>query len=78
MHASANGIKHTTPNRKVVYLSAERFMYQFIKSIRDKDVMSFKEQFRSIDVLLIDDIQFICGKEGTQEEEEGGGGEQRD
>jgi chromosomal replication initiator protein len=43
-------------------------MYRFIKALRNKDVMSFKDEFRSVDILMIDDIQFICGKESTQEE----------
>ena len=49
-------------------MSAERFMYQFIKAIRQKNTLKFKDQFRSIDVLIIDDIQFIGGKGSTQEE----------
>jgi chromosomal replication initiator protein len=68
MHAIAWQIRKSTPHRRVLYLSAEKFMYQFIKSIRFKDTMSFKEQFRSVDVLMIDDVQFISGKESTQEE----------
>lgn len=68
MHAIAWHIRKTTPERKVVYISAEKFMYQFISSLRRKDTMSFKEQFRSVDVLMIDDVQFICGKDSTQEE----------
>ena len=68
MHAIAWHIKKTNPNRKVIYMSAEKFMYQFVKALRNKDVISFKEHFRSVDVLMIDDIQFICGKENTQEE----------
>lgn len=62
---------HTKENNKkskAVYLSAERFMHQFVQSIRNKDVVEFKEKFRSIDLLIIDDLQFIAGKEGTQEE----------
>jgi len=68
MHAIAWQIKKTNPKRKVIYMSAEKFMYQFVKALRNKDVISFKEKFRSVDVLMIDDIQFICGKESTQEE----------
>jgi chromosomal replication initiator protein len=49
-------------------MSAEKFMYQFVRALRNKDIMSFKDQFRSVDVLMIDDIQFICGKDSTQEE----------
>ena len=68
MHAIAWHCNVKNPNRKVLYMSAEKFMYRFIKALRNKDMMSFKEEFRSVDVLMIDDIQFICGKESTQEE----------
>ena len=68
MHAIAWHIRAADPHRKVVYLSAEKFMYQFIRSLRFKTVMAFKQQFRSVDVLMIDDVQFICGKDSTQEE----------
>lgn len=68
MHAIAWHIKKCHPERKVIYLSAEKFMYQFIKALRFKDTMAFKEQFRSVDVLMIDDVQFISGKDSTQEE----------
>lgn len=68
MHAIAWHSKKVNPARKVLYMSAEKFMYRFIKALRDKDVMAFKEEFRSVDVLMIDDIQFICGKDSTQEE----------
>jgi chromosomal replication initiator protein len=61
-------IKENDKSKKVVYLSAEKFMYHFVKSIRSNEIMDFKEKFRSIDVLIIDDIQFIAGKEGTQAE----------
>ncbi len=54
--------------KKVIYLSAERFMYQFVKSIKNKDTQRFKDFFRNLDVLILDDIQFISGKEVTQEE----------
>jgi len=60
--------KEGNKKTKAVYLSAERFMHQFVQSIRNKDVVDFKEKFRSIDLLIIDDLQFIAGKEGTQEE----------
>jgi chromosomal replication initiator protein len=49
-------------------MSAEKFMYQFVRALRNKEIMLFKEQFRSVDVLMIDDVQFICGKDSTQEE----------
>lgn len=68
MHAIAWSIRKRSPERNVLYLSAEKFMYRFIKAIRYKDTMSFKEQFRSVDVLMIDDVQFISGKDSTQEE----------
>ena len=68
MHAIAWHIRRQDPSRKVIYLSAEKFMYQFIKALRFKDTMAFKEQFRSVDVLMIDDVQFISGKDSTQEE----------
>jgi chromosomal replication initiator protein len=68
MHAIAWQIRRQDATRRVVYLSAEKFMYQFIKALRFKDTMSFKELFRSADVLMVDDVQFIGGKETTQEE----------
>ncbi len=68
MHAIAWEIQRQAPERKVVYLSAEKFMYQFIRALRFKDTMSFKELFRSVDVLMVDDVQFIGGKDSTQEE----------
>ena len=54
--------------RKVMFIPAERFMYQFIKSIKANDMVKFKEYFRNTDILLIDDIQFMNGKEAMQEE----------
>ncbi len=68
MHAIAWAIRQKDPSRKVIYLSAEKFMYQFIRALRFKDTMAFKQQFRSVDVLMIDDVQFISGKDSTQEE----------
>ena len=53
---------------KVMFISAERFMYQFVKSIKSNEMVKFKEYFRNTDVLLIDDIQFMNGKEAMQEE----------
>ena len=55
-------------NSKVMFISAERFMYQFVKAIKSNDMVKFKEYFRNTDVLLIDDIQFMNGKEAMQEE----------
>ncbi|OAN55182.1 chromosomal replication initiation protein DnaA [Paramagnetospirillum marisnigri] len=68
MHAIAHQIRERSPGRTVLYLSAEKFMYRFIRALRHQDTMSFKEQFRSVDVLMIDDVQFIAGKDATQEE----------
>ncbi len=68
MHAIAWHIKANNPNSRVIYLSAERFMFQFIKSLRQKDTMSFKHKIRSADILILDDIQFMIGKTSTQEE----------
>lgn len=68
MHAIAHALSEHWPDKTVMYLSAEKFMYQFVKALRSNDTMNFKEQFRSVDVLMIDDIQFIAGKESTQEE----------
>ena len=68
MHAIAWSIRENWPDKLVMYLSAEKFMYQFVKALRANETMNFKEQFRSVDVLIMDDIQFIAGKESTQEE----------
>ncbi len=68
MHAIAHEIKHRKPLRRVIYMSAEKFMYYFIKALRFKNTVAFKEQFRNVDVLMIDDVQFISGKDSTQEE----------
>jgi chromosomal replication initiator protein len=68
MHAVAWHVRRHACDRKVIYLSAEKFMYRFIRALRFKSTMDFKEQFRSVDLLMIDDVQFISGKESTQEE----------
>ena len=68
MHAIAHHMQQKFPERRIAYLSAERFMYEFVRALRDKNVMPFKEQLRSVDMLMIDDVQFIAGKESTQEE----------
>lgn len=68
MQAIANHIKKTDPTRSVMYLSAEKFMYKFISALRSHETISFKEKFRSVDVLMVDDLQFIAGKDATQEE----------
>jgi chromosomal replication initiator protein len=68
MHAIAWELRQRSPELKVVYLSAEQFMYRFIQALRDKQMMDFKELFRSVDVLMVDDVQFIGGKDSTQDE----------
>ena len=68
MHAIAWHIRQQDPNRNVIYLSAEQFLYKFVKALRYKDTAAFKEQFRSVDVLMVDDVQFMSNKESTQEE----------
>ena len=68
MHAVAWHIRNSAPNRNVMYLSAENFMYRFIRALREQNTVDFKAQFRSVDVLMIDDVQFISGKDSTQEE----------
>ncbi|MEZ0260723.1 MAG: chromosomal replication initiator protein DnaA [Alphaproteobacteria bacterium] len=68
MQAVAHAVRAQDPSRKVAYMSAEKFMYQFVKALRAKDTMSFKTALRGIDILMVDDIQFICGKDQTQEE----------
>ena len=68
MHAIAWQRNKLNPKLKILYLSAEKFMYEFIKALRLKNTVAFKEQFRSVNLLMIDDVQFIIGKESTQEE----------
>lgn len=68
MHAIAWELRNRSPELRVVYLSAEQFMYRFVQALRDKDMIAFKQLFRSVDVLMIDDVQFIAGKDATQEE----------
>jgi len=68
MNAIAWEMKERNAKRRVLYLSAEQFMYRFVQALRFKDTMSFKEMFRSVDVLMVDDFQFIAGKGSTQEE----------
>ena len=68
MHAIAHELQARRPELRVLYLSAEQFMYRFVQALRDRQVMDFKELFRSVDVLMVDDVQFIAGKDSTQEE----------
>ncbi|MCB2124604.1 MAG: ATP-binding protein, partial [Rhodobacteraceae bacterium] len=68
MHAITNELRSRHPEKKVIYLSAEQFMYRFIQALREREVIAFKELFRGVDVLMVDDLQFIAGKDSTQEE----------
>lgn len=68
MHAVGQYIQQHNTKMKVVYVSTEKFMNEMINSIRDDRTSAFRNKYRSIDVLLIDDVQFLAGKESTQEE----------
>ncbi|OAS83143.1 MULTISPECIES: chromosomal replication initiator protein DnaA [Metabacillus] len=68
MHAIGHYVMNHNPSAKIVYLSSEKFTNEFINSIRDNKAVDFRNKYRSVDVLLIDDIQFLAGKESTQEE----------
>lgn len=67
LNAIGHRIRDIHPERKVLFLTAERFMYSFIQALRSRDTISFKDQFQSVDVLLIDDFQFLQGKTMQQE-----------
>ena len=68
MHAIALELRDNRPDLQVLYLSAEQFMYRFVQALRDREIMDFKNLFRSVDMLMVDDVQFIAGKDSTQEE----------
>ncbi|WP_373355006.1 chromosomal replication initiator protein DnaA [Pseudoroseicyclus sp. CXY001] len=68
MHAIAHELRARSPEKVVIYLSAEQFMYRFIAALREKRMFDFKQMFRAVDVLMVDDVQFIAGKDSTQEE----------
>jgi chromosomal replication initiator protein len=68
MHAIAWEVRQTNPEARVLYLSAEQFMHRFVSALRCKEIHGFKEMFRSVDMLMVDDVQFISGKNSTQEE----------
>lgn len=68
LQAIGTEIRQRTPERRVLYLSAEKFMVQFVQAVRARDTVAFKQAFRSVDVLMIDDLQFISGRDVTQEE----------
>jgi chromosomal replication initiator protein len=68
MQAIGHAVQGARPRINILYLSAEQFLYKFIRAIKDKNTLAFKDAFRNIDLLMIDDIQFIAGKDVTQEE----------
>lgn len=68
MHAIAWEVQRRAPEKKVAYVSAEKFMFEFIAAIRYKDTHAFKQKFRTVDLLMIDDVQFMANKGSTQEE----------
>ncbi len=68
LHAVGNAISEQNPNAKVLYVTCEQFTNDFIQAVRSGKAKEFKDRYRNVDLLLIDDIQFITGKEGTQEE----------
>jgi chromosomal replication initiator protein len=68
MHAIAWDLSNRRPDINVLYLSAEQFMYRFVQALRERKMMDFKQLFRSVDILMVDDVQFIAGKGSTQEE----------
>ena len=68
MHAIAWDLKRKRPDMNVMYLSAEQFMYRFVQALREGKMMDFKGLFRTVDMLMVDDVHFIAGKDSTQEE----------
>lgn len=68
MHAIGHRFLQIDPTKKIVFMTAEKFMYQFVRALRIKETIAFKEMFRSVDLLMVDDVQFISGKDSTQEE----------
>ena len=67
LHAIAWDVKRRAPKAQVLYLTAERFRYQFVEAVRSQDAMAFKDKFRAIDILLIDDLEFMQGEKTEQE-----------
>ncbi|WP_234854320.1 chromosomal replication initiator protein DnaA [Paracoccus everestensis] len=68
MHAIAHDYQINHPAAQVLYLSAEQFMYRFVQALRESSIMDFKSMFRNVNMLMVDDVQFIAGKDSTQEE----------
>ena len=68
MHAIGNLVLEHNPNKKVLYVSSEKFTNDLINAIRDESTEQFRQKYRSLDILMVDDVQFFCGKDSTQEE----------
>jgi chromosomal replication initiator protein len=68
MHAIGHAFVDACPDATAIYMPAERFMFEFVRAVRERDTYSFKARLRGVDLLMIDDLQFIAGKESTQEE----------
>lgn len=68
MHAIGQAFLDAAPDATAIYMPAERFMFEFVRAVREKDTFAFKARLRGVDLLMIDDLQFIAGKESTQEE----------
>lgn len=68
MHAIGNHVLSNSPEKKVMYVSSEKFTVDLINAIRDEKTEQFRQKYRTMDILMVDDIQFICGKDSTQEE----------
>jgi chromosomal replication initiator protein len=68
MHAIGHYVLNHHPGKRLVYIAGERFMNEMISAVRNDRIFDFRERYRSVDVLLVDDIQFLAGKEGTQTE----------
>lgn len=68
MHAIGQAFLNAVPEASAIYMPAERFMFEFVRAVREKDTFAFKARLRGVDLLMIDDLQFIAGKESTQEE----------
>lgn len=68
MHAIGHAFLEACPDASAIYMPAERFMFEFVRAVRERDTFAFKARLRGVDLLMIDDLQFIAGKESTQEE----------
>lgn len=68
MHAIGNHVLANSPDKKVMYVSSEKFTTDLINAIRDENTEQFRQKYRTMDILMVDDIQFMCGKDSTQEE----------